>query len=238
MLYVKTAVKDHFHSLVHLLFPELCIACNRKVDDIGNAFCVDCYLDFPFTRITDFCDNEFTEHFRGKVKLKYGTSLFFFVKRGLVQNMIRQLKYHRKTDYGLKLGRLYGNTFKESPIASGIDIIVPVPLHKKKLAVRGYNQSEIIADGIASVFDRPVSNNNLIRQKNTLTQTRLSNEARQENIRGAFTLKDELEFQNKHILLVDDVLTTGSTLLGCAAAFERVKGVELSMATIAMGDVV
>lgn len=235
---MKNAVLDYYKSLIHLIFPELCIGCNKRIEDIQDAFCVDCYLDFPFTRVTDISDNEFTDHFRGKLRLEYAASLFFFVKTGSVQNMIRQLKYYRKSENGLKLGQLYGNTYRETTMASDIDIIVPVPLHKKKLAERGYNQSERISRGIASVFNVPVSVNNLVRQKNTITQTRLSNEARQENIRGAFILKDEHEFHNKHILLVDDVLTTGSTLLGCANAFERVKGIRISMATIAMGDVV
>ena len=223
---------------MHLLFPELCIACNKRIYFTQDAFCIDCYLDFPFTRFTDISDNDFTDHFRGKLKLNYGAALFFFVKRGAVQKMIGNLKYYKKSDHGLKLGRLFGNTYLDTPMSSDIDIIVPVPLHEKKQSARGYNQSERIAKGIASVFDMPVSENNLIRKKNTRTQTRLSTEDRQENIRDAFFLKDKSEFQNKHVLLIDDVLTTGSTLAGCAEVLESVKGIKISMATIAMGDVV
>ena len=231
-------LREIFSSLVHLIYPELCIACNKRTRDILDAFCFDCYTELPFTHFTNLTDNEFKDHFKGKISISFGASLFYFIKTGVIQNIIKQLKYHNKDFYGIKLGILFGTTFLESDLSKSVSVIVPVPLHKRKQARRGYNQSRMIAEGIGSVFNVPVDCNNLIRVKNTMTQTKMDNEARIKNVHDAFSVLKPNEFQDKHVLLVDDVLTTGSTLLECANTLKDIAGISISMATIAIGETV
>lgn len=229
---------EYIKSLIHLIYPDLCIACNKRTTDINDSFCLDCYTELPFTNDIDLKENDFKDHFKGKIQICFATSLFYFVKTGVVQDIIKQLKYHGKDNYGIKLGQLFGITFQSSELVKSIDIIVPVPLHKKKEAKRGYNQSRKFGEGISTILNLPLSNGNLIRVKNTLTQTKMNNDARIRNMQNAFYVMNPGEFVNRHVLLVDDVLTTGSTLLECAVTLKDIPGITISMATIAMGDTV
>lgn len=231
-------ITEYLKSFFHLIYPDLCIACNRRTTDINDTFCLDCYTELPFTLHSDLKTNEFADHFKGKIEIRFATSLFYFVKTGVVQNIVKQLKYHGKDAYGIKLGQLFGLSFQNSELATSIDILVPVPLHKKKESKRGYNQSLKFAEGISTKLNIPVSKGNLVRIKNTLTQTKMNNEARIKNMQNAFSVENTKEFENKHVLLVDDVLTTGSTLLECAVTLKDIPGITISMATIAMGETV
>jgi ComF family protein len=223
---------------MHLFYPDLCIACNRQVNDIEETFCFDCYAELPFVRFNDLHDNEFAEHFRGKLELQYGCALFYFMKSGVVQEIIKQLKYHGKDNYGIKLGRLFGQTYKDSVFVQSVDTIIPVPLHKSRESKRTYNQSRKFAEGISQFLSIPVSVGNLVRNKNTLTQTKMNNETRIRNVKNAFSVLNKNEYINKHVLLVDDVLTTGSTLLECAVTLKDIPGIRISMSTIAMGETI
>jgi ComF family protein len=231
-------INKYLKSFLHLVYPDLCIACNKRTTDVNETFCLDCYTELPFTHHYDLKVNEFADHFKGKIGICFATSLFYFVKTGVVQNIVKQLKYNDKEDYGIKLGQLFGASLQNSELVSSIDLIVPVPLHKKKESKRGYNQSQKFAEGISKWLNIPVSKGNLIRVKNTLTQTKMNNEARIKNMQNAFSVENTLEFENKHVLLVDDVLTTGSTLLACAVTLKDIHGITISMATIAMGETV
>jgi ComF family protein len=231
-------IREYLKSFFHLIYPNLCIACNKRTTDINETFCLDCYTELPFTHHSDLKTNEFADHFKGKIGIRFATSLFYFVKTGVVQNIVKQLKYHGKDIYGIKLGQLFGSSFQNSELATSINIIVPVPLHIKKESKRGYNQSLKFAEGIGTRLNIPVSKGNLVRIKNTLTQTKMNNEARIKNMLNAFSVENTFEFENKHVLLVDDVLTTGSTLLECAVTLKDIPGITISMATIAMGETV
>jgi ComF family protein len=165
-----------------------------------------------------------------------GNALFFFVKQGIVQGLIQELKYKNKPQYGIILGEIMGETRFGDAIKENADIIIPVPLHKSKENKRGYNQSKMFAQGLSNSTGKPISINNLIRTKNTSTQTKMNREQRIENLKNAFEVSDAEEFTGKHILLVDDVLTTGSTLLECASVINQIPQIKISFATIAMGE--
>ena len=229
-------IREYLNGFLDLFYPDLCIACHENEKEVHDAFCFDCYSKLPFTNFDDFKDNEFTAHFKGKLEIETGNALFFFVKQGIVQELIQELKYKNMSHYGIKLGEIMGETSFGNNLKENIDLIVPVPLHKKKESKRGYNQSEMFAKGLSKSTGRPISVKNLIRTKNTSTQTKMNREQRINNLKNAFKIYTPEEFRGKHILLVDDVLTTGSTLLECASVIKNIPDVKISFATIAMGE--
>ena len=231
-------IKMQWDGFLHIIYPEICIACNDQLIEVENAFCFDCYSKLPFSYQINEPLNDFVKHFEGKVNITHGAALFYFIKSGVVQNIIKKLKYHDKPDYGIKMGEIFGRALSSDNKYGKIDIVIPVPLHPKKESKRGYNQSLMFAKGIANVLKCEINSNNLIRIKNTITQTKLSNQQRMKNVHGAFKVIEPIIFENKHILIVDDVLTTGSTLMACYFALESIKGVNISFATIASGDLI
>ncbi len=235
---MKNKLVEYINNFIDLFYPDLCIACHKEDKEIYDAFCFNCYAKLPFTGFDDFTNNDFTSHFKGKLNIEMGNALFFFVKEGIVQNLIKELKYKHMPQYGIKLGEIMGATKFGQELKQSIDLIIPVPLHKKKERQRGYNQSLMFAQGLSKSINKPVSSNNLQRTKNTSTQTKMNREQRIDNLHNAFRLFAPSEFENKHILIVDDVLTTGSTLLECASAFRNIQGINISFATIAMGETV
>jgi ComF family protein len=147
--------------------------------------------------------------------------------------MIHQLKYKNNREIGYFLGELFGLKLMQSSLFEDVDYIVPVPLHRKKLRKRGYNQSEVIATGIGKTFGKELNTNNLFRKEHTSTQTRKSRFARWENVSGIFDIRNPEVFSEKHILLIDDVITTGSTLEACAASLKKADGIKLSLVALA-----
>ncbi len=225
-------------GIIHLLYPQLCVSCKHQEIEVNDMFCIDCFSELPFTNQCQLKQNTFREHFEGKIKIEHGASLLFFVKQGIVQRLIHDLKYNNKPDMGIKMGKILGNEIFKSPYFGNIDFVIPVPLHHKKKSIRGYNQSEKIAIGITNVIGAEVVTKNIVRIKNTATQTRMNQEQRSENVGNAFVSNNPSVFENKHVLIVDDVLTTGSTLLECSKTLKKIKGVKISFATLAMGEYV
>ncbi len=233
---MQKIIKEYFNSFLNLFYPDNCIACHVNEKEIYEAFCFECYSKLPFTDFDNFANNEFTNHFKGKMQVEMGNAIFFFVKNGIVQELIQELKYRNRPRYGMKLGEIMADTRFGNVIKEKIELIIPVPLHKKKELKRGYNQSEMFAKGISLKTGIPLSTDNLIRIKNTSTQTKMNREQRLNNLKNAFKINNPEKIQGKHILLVDDVLTTGSTLLECAYEIKNIPDVKISFATIAMGE--
>ena len=229
-------IKEYIDSLVYLFYPDLCIICNKNDREVHDIFCLECYSKLPFTNQTNTTTNRFTQHFEGKIDIEHGAALFYFVKQGSVQALIQDIKYKNKPQYGVLIGELFGHTLTSGTTFKNIDLIVPVPLFKEKEAERGYNQSLKFAVGISKITSIPIAQSNLIRTRHTNTQTKMNREQRLENLKDAFTVQDPKSFENKHILLVDDVLTTGATLLECGKQILECKNTRISMATIAMGE--
>jgi ComF family protein len=185
---------------------------------------------------TDFhlhLDNPASRLFWGRTRVQAASSCFYFHKGSRVQHLIHGLKYKGRKDPGLFLGHMYGEVLKNQEIFSTIDLVVPVPLHPRKLRKRGYNQSEVIAHGMARGMGLSMNTKGLVKITATETQTRKSRFSRWENVKEVFTLVDKPVFENKHILLVDDVITTGATLEACANTILMAAGARVSIATLA-----
>jgi len=225
-----------YTNLLELFFPTLCVACGNRLVTQEKFLCIDCWLDLPVTNFHYNTENKVAQLFWGRVKIENATAFFAYNKGSKYQHLIHFIKYKGMKELGFETGRRFGIALSESPGFNSVDIIVPVPLHPKKQKIRGYNQSEWIAKGISDTLKKPVSTDNLKRNLHTSTQTRKNRYERWENVENIFeTVKPE-EFTGKHILLIDDVVTTGSTLESCAFQLLQVENVKVSIATLAFAD--
>jgi ComF family protein len=220
-------------DFVALLFPELCPACNASLVANEHIICSDCRYNLPYTDFHLQADNIVAQQFYGKIKVEAAYALYYFNKGGNVQNMMHHFKYNGMHKIGNVLGSIAGSQLKQNAIFNTVDYIIPVPLHKSRLRKRGYNQSASFADGIAEKLSAAVELDNLIRVVATDTQTHKSRFARFQNMQQVFTVADPEKLAGKHILLVDDIVTTGSTLEACGIELLKVPGLTLSIATIA-----
>lgn len=225
---LKTITSD----FVYLLFPQVCLLCPNALVRGEELICTSCQVDLPKTTFQFGKPNMVDQIFWGRVKLKAGIAYYWFEKGGKVQHLLHELKYKGKKEIGVFFGRKLGKDILKAGSEFTIDIICPVPLHPKKLKKRGFNQSNYIAKGIAEVLHVPVYPNGLVRRHFTETQTKKTKIDRWENVKDVFQLAPGLNFEHKHILIVDDVTTTGATLEACAHAFDGLE-VELSVATLA-----
>lgn len=219
-------------GMLHFIYPSLCEGCGKTLLSQEEVLCIECVALLPLTMYHRIAENQTAQRFAGRISFQNATSLAYYTKDGLLQYLLQQFKYRGNKRVGLFLGKKLGITLKKANWSAGIDIVVPVPLHTKKTKSRGYNQSEIIAQKVAEVLNVSIESQNLIRIKNTDTQTSKSRAERAENMKNAFLVKESSAFAGKHILLLDDVLTTGATIEGCVAALSTVAGIKISIATI------
>jgi len=228
--------QTYLADFVGLLFPQLCPACGASLMAGEEVICTDCRFTLPFTNFHLQPDNIVARQFWGKVELQGAYALYYFAKGGKVQNLMHHFKYKGMQEIGILLGNIAGEQLAKSDIFSSVDIIIPVPLHKKRLKERGYNQSTCFADGLAQRLTAVVDDGNLVRVKSTETQTHKSRFSRFENMQEVFAVSDPEKLNGKHVLLVDDVVTTGSTLEACSLQLLKVDGLKLSIATIAYAE--
>lgn len=221
-------------AFFYFLYPKLCLACNYETPPVDEWLCLSCKLKLPKTNFHLEKENKFSERFWGKVKIEAGAAMFYFKKGGRTQNLIHNLKYKKRPQIGVILGNLYGKELKESPLFQDIDIIVPVPLHWKKLRKRGYNQSAVFAQGLSEAMSIPWVADALRRNENSESQTKKSKMSRLENVLSVFEVNNQKKIEGKHILLVDDVLTSGATMEACATKILEIPGTKVSLATIAV----
>ena len=233
---MKTIISQLAEGVLSLFYPHLCLACQSNPPTVSEMLCVECQYKLPQTRFHHHKENAFTERFWGRLPLEAGASLYRFTKGGHVQQLVHQLKYKGRKEVGIKAGRFYGLELKASPHFKKIDLILPVPLHPKKKHQRGYNQSSMIAKGLSEGMGIPWSENGLIRKAFTDTQTKKSRMERLENVGEAFEVKEVSLLKGKHILLVDDVITTGATLETCCLKILEVPGTKVSMVTLAFAE--
>ncbi len=223
-------------DLFSLLFPELCNACGVSLYMGEKDLCTKCLADLPFTDFHLNTDNPAARLLWGRVPIAAITSLFYFSKHTKVQNMMHQLKYNGKTELGVKMGQMLGKQLKLSNFFGDLTVIVPVPLHERKLRVRGYNQSECIARGIEQELGLELWPDLLTRVKATASQTKKNRYRRYENMKEVFCVDKQKDLSSQHILLVDDVITTGATLEACALSLLENGLKKLSIATIAFAQ--
>jgi len=223
-------------DFVSLLFPELCAACGESLVANEHLICMDCRYNLPFTNFHLQPENIVARQFWGKINLQAAYALCYFIKGGKVQNLMHQFKYKGVQQIGNLLGNIAGEQLIKNDVFNTVDLIIPIPLHKKRMQQRGYNQSACFAEGLAEKLNATVNINNLVRITATETQTHKSRFARFENMQEVFTVKNPERLVNKHILLVDDIVTTGSTLEACGTELLKIEGLKLSVATIAYAE--
>jgi ComF family protein len=230
---VRSVVKEMLEGFISMIFPEFCAGCSTDLVSGEKLICTNCIYLLPRTTNHLEKENLLTRKFWGKVQIEFGMAFLKYSKKGLVQHLLQHIKYKGGSELSYLLGKWYGEDLKQG-FAEEFDLIVPVPLHKNKLKLRGYNQSEYFANGLGEALQIPVDPDTVIRTVATSTQTRKKRYDRWLNVEGIFFIAAPEQLKHKHILLVDDVITTGSTLEACIIGLKNVEGVKVSVATIAV----
>jgi ComF family protein len=225
---------DIWDDFISLLFPRLCHACGNHLLKNEYLICTQCFISIPRTNYHLTPDNPVEQLFWGRCRISRGAAFSFYNKGSRIRKLIHKLKYNGIKELGFELGRIYGLSLKNSGFISDLDVIIPVPLHPSKLRERGFNQSEYISKGIAEVTGLQLDIKTLIRIRASDTQTKRSRYERWMNVEGIFAVTDSESIRGKHILLVDDVITTGSTIDACTSELLRVDNVRVSIAALAV----
>lgn len=220
-------------DFISLIFPRICATCGNSLWKNEQMVCTSCNYHLPKTGFHLEDDNPVSRLFWGRVAIEGAGAFLSFNKGSRVQSLIHQLKYKGRKDIGIYLGYRYGLCLLESPVFRTVNFIVPVPLHRQKQMKREYNQSEQIAIGLSDSMKVPVDIKTLVRTKATDTQTRKSRFRRWENVKEIFSITSPERLVNQHILLVDDVITTGATLESCIQTLAGIPGCKVSVAALA-----
>jgi len=225
-------LKEIKDSLLHLAFPHVCEGCGTDNLQAEHLLCLRCLSSLPSTNFHLHPNNPIEKIFWGRIAVTSATAQYYFTKESMMQHLMHQFKYKGNKDIGVYLGKLMGWAMLESNRFSHLDALIPLPLHKSKEHKRGYNQTTALCEGIASVLSKPVLKNIVVRPEQTETQTKKGRIQRWQNMEGKFLLANETAIEDKHLLLVDDVVTTGATLEACGSEILKGKNVQLSIATL------
>jgi ComF family protein len=220
-------------DLLWLLFPELCASCDKALNSGEVCLCTYCRYHLPKTNFHLEKENPLVKQFWGKIPVNAAAACYYFSKGEKVQHLVHQLKYQGKKEVGNFVGEAYGTDLRQSELFSSAEIVIPVPLHASKLRKRGFNQSDFFGQGVAKTMNIPFSADALKRNLATETQTRKHRYERFENVDRVFEVGKPELLQGKHVLLVDDVITTGSTLTACAEAILELPGTKVSIVAMA-----
>lgn len=229
---MKAIIKNVLQAVQHAIFPHNCLGCQTDVLDAESLLCAACFKGLPNTHFFTTPHNEVSHLFLGRIPVQQAAAGYFFTKDGLMQKLLVQLKYHNNPAIGIYLGELIGKQMLSTAFAE-VDAIIPLPLNEKKEFKRGYNQANLIAQGIAKILNKPVISNAVSRKLFTKTQTHEDRVSRWKNMQNVFEVTNSTAIANKHILLVDDVVTTGATLEVCGSQLLQVEGVKLSIGCVA-----
>ena len=221
------------NHIINLFYPRVCAACGNLLMNGEETVCLSCHCLLPKTLYEKNADNPLAKMFYGQVDFHAVTAEFFFSKTGKVQHLLHQLKYEGNKDAGFFLGQQIGESIRESELFQDIDYLIPIPLHPKKEHIRGYNQSHVIAQGVEDVTGIPIMNDCLYRKVFTSTQTKKSREERWDNVKDIFDIKDHERPRGCHVLVLDDVLTTGATLMAAGTTLSQIPDIKISVATAA-----
>ena len=220
-------------NMFAIFFPEICLCCNDYLAPNDSVICLTCRHDLPLTNFSFEENNLIEKSFYGRIPLQTATSLFYFFKKGNVQRLIHELKYKKQQQVGTLIGDWLGDQLIESERFATIDCIIPVPLHRKKLKKRGYKQVTTFGESLAKKLAIPYYENILIRVSSTKTQTKKLRFDRWKNVHELFQIQNNFVLENKHVLLIDDVITTGATLEACYEALNKTKNLKISIACMA-----
>lgn len=222
------------NALLQIVFPELCICCKTAIQPKDRGICVRCAFDLPLYEDEAVPDNSVNKTFWGRVPMQRVYSLLLMKEKNDAHVLIHALKYRAKKKIADKLGGMLARTIANSSLFSKPDILIPIPLHPKKQKLRGYNQAELIANAVGKELEVPVRTDIINRIHYQSTQTKKDRQERWNNVEDIFGLCTEnSHLENQHLMIIDDVLTTGATIDACAQELMKIKGVELSAATLA-----
>jgi ComF family protein len=224
-------IKQYLDAFLHLWYPHICLSCGTDQLVKKNVLCNQCIQSLPYTDFSNEIDNPIQKIFWGRVSFTYANALLFFTKDSIVQLLITQLKYHQNKKAGWMLGRLMGMCILKKMNSTPIDYLLPIPItaHKKKL--RNFNQSELLCQGIQSITGLPILTDILLKPYDSLSQTHKDRIKRMDAIGQSFMLDGTWKIKNKHVLLIDDVLTTGATLEAAGMLLQDIENIQLSLFT-------
>jgi ComF family protein len=225
------SLKEISGAFLHLLFPHVCVGCGTDIVSEKSTLCMRCIAALPETSFELHPHNPVERTFWGRLPLTNAAAQFYFTKESLMQHLMHQLKYKGNKELGRQLGRIMGEQLKKSGRFT-VDALIPLPLFPVKERKRGYNQATILCEGMAEILQVPILDKAIIRPQHTETQTKKGRIERWKNMEGKFVLTNAAAIQNKHLLLVDDVITTGATLEACGTELLKGENVQLSLASL------
>lgn len=227
--------KEIKESILHVLFPHVCAGCGSDLLNEESVLCIHCTAVLPETNFFIYADNPVEKMMWGRLPLVHAAAGYYFIKESLMQHLIHQFKYNGNKELGLQLGRMLGKYIVQSGRFNA-DVLVPLPLFPEKERSRGYNQASVLCEGMAAVMRVPVLNDAVVRPQHTETQTKKGRVERWKNMEGKFVLQNKDAVRNKHVLLVDDVITTGATLEACGSELLKGENTRLSIATLCVAS--
>ena len=216
--------------LLDLISPRLCVVCGNRLTVTEETLCSKCYLHLPRTDFDhDLYENVMAKLFWGQIAIEKATALFYYEPHAETANILYELKYKNHPEIGVVMGRMMAKELMRSGMFEGIDAIVPVPLARKRERERGYNQSLELAKGVSEVTGLPIYNKVVKRTKFMGSQTQRGRWERNENVENVFELTNGDSISGKHLLLIDDVVTTGATIIACAQEMQKASDVKISV---------
>ena len=224
------------YDIVSLFFPNICNSCDSVLYQNEDIICSRCLLTLPKTKFHYHQQNPVTEIFDGRLTIESAAAFLYYSKGGRVQHMIHNFKYKKNLELGRLLGRLFGNDLRKSSLFNNVEAVIPIPLHESKQKLRGFNQSEVFGRELAAVLKIDFLADVLIREKVTTTQTRKSRFERWKNVDDVFRVTQPEKIRGRHILLVDDVVTTGATVEAAGLTLLDVPDVTISLAFLAVAS--
>ncbi|MGN6616868.1 MAG: ComF family protein [Ilyomonas sp.] len=227
------ALQSYLSDFAHLFFPHNCVGCGSDVVEQDQMLCGTCFFQLPETNFFNYPNNSVEKVFAGRIKLEAAGSAYYFTKHSILQNLVFELKYRGNKEVGLLLGELTARQMSDSKRFEEIDIIIPLPLNKQKEKKRGYNQAAMIAGGMTKILHKPVMIDAVARNVFTETQTHKDRVSRWKTMQDVFEVSKPEVLKGKHVLLIDDVVTTGATLEACGQTILNTPETRLSSATVA-----
>ncbi|MFT4753563.1 MAG: ComF family protein [Salibacteraceae bacterium] len=221
-------------DFIALMYPEICIGCGDALKHSDTMICFTCSIDLPITHFEHHPDNPVERLFWFKTQIESAMAGYFFSKKSRMQKMIHSFKYQGNEEAAIFMGEKIGHMLQSSQRFSTIDIVVPVPLHEEKMRLRGYNQAEKIGLGISNILNIPLVTESLIRNQHNATQTKKTLFNRWENVNSIFTVVQPEKIEHMHVLIVDDVITSGSTIEACAKTILKLPSTKISIASVAV----
>lgn len=214
-------IGSYLTDFLSLIYPNLCLGCDSPLPKGSKYICPRCHYNLPKTNTYRLEMHSFLEKFEGIVPVEHVLVYAYFIKNGIMQHILHDLKYNDNQEIGQMIGRWFGHDLLLGGYADAFDVIIPVPLHESRLKTRGYNQAACFGQGLSDVLKVPMNAQGLARNKHVETQTKKSKVKRIQNVEAIFELVEPGNMKGKRVLLVDDVLTTGSTLIACVEPLVR-----------------